>query len=79
MLFLYYYYYHLQCIYYYYIYIGTSEKIFKEPNLLFNELQLYINKTLEFYVYNSVTDEVRNIIIMPSNEWGGEGSNICSM
>jgi hypothetical protein len=34
---------------------------------------LYITRPVEFYVYNSDTDEVRVAIIMPSDQWGGQG------
>lgn len=53
--------------------LGTSERVFKSVDALFEELQAHINKTMEIYVYNSNTDEVRNVVIMPSDEWGGEG------
>lgn len=53
--------------------LGTSEKIFRSVDYLFDELQQNINKPLEFYVYNSDTDEVRNVVIMPSTDWGGDG------
>lgn len=53
--------------------LGTSEKVFKSIDILFEELQLNINRTMEIYVYSTKTDEVRNVVIMPSDEWGGEG------
>mmetsp|Transcript_1779 Transcript_1779/g.2795 ORF Transcript_1779/g.2795 Transcript_1779/m.2795 type:complete len:263 (+) Transcript_1779:119-907(+) len=53
--------------------LGTTEKFFRDVDALFDELQEHLNKPLEFYVYSSETDEVRNVVIMPSNEWGGEG------
>lgn len=53
--------------------LGTSEKVFKDVDALFEELQENIHKPIEFYVFNSVSDEVRTVVIMPSNEWGGEG------
>ena len=53
--------------------LGTSEKVFKSIDILHEELQAHINKTMEIYVYNTKTDEVRNVVIMPSDEWGGEG------
>lgn len=61
--------------------LGTSEKIFKDIHSLYEELNENIHKTIEFYVYNIDTDEVRTVVIMPSNEWGGEGilgANIAS-
>jgi hypothetical protein len=30
-------------------------------------------RPVEFYVYNADSDEVRVAIIMPSDQWGGEG------
>ena len=53
--------------------LGTSEKVFRDVDSLFDELQQHVNRPLEFYVYNTDTDEVRNVVIMPSSDWGGEG------
>lgn len=53
--------------------LGTAEKAFKTPDVLFEELTKHVEQTMEFYVYNSDTDEVRVVVLMPSTQWGGEG------
>ena len=53
--------------------LGTAEKVFKDTDILFEELKIHLEKPIEFYVYNIDTDEVRVVVIMPSNQWGGQG------
>lgn len=53
--------------------LGTAEKVFKNTDILFDELRDNIEKPVEFYVYNSDTDIVRVVTVMPNEQWGGEG------
>jgi hypothetical protein len=53
--------------------LGTLEKDFKTPEILYDELRAHINTPIDFYVYNTDTDEVRICVVMPSNDWGGDG------
>lgn len=53
--------------------LGTAEKVFKDTEVLYQELKENIEKPVEFYVYNSDRDEVRVILLMPTTDWGGEG------
>ena len=53
--------------------LGTTEKVFKDTDILFDELKENEDKPCEFYVYNSETDEVRVVVIMPNANWGGTG------
>jgi len=53
--------------------LGTTEKVFKDTDILFEELKEKIDKPVEFYVYNSESDEVRVVVIMPNSSWGGSG------
>ena len=53
--------------------LGTAEKVFKDTEILFEELSKNLEKPVEFYVYNSLTDEVRVTVLMPTDQWGGEG------
>ena len=41
--------------------------------MLFEELKNSLDHPLEVYVYNAVSDEVRKVVILPTEEWGGEG------
>mmetsp|Transcript_37941 Transcript_37941/g.38632 ORF Transcript_37941/g.38632 Transcript_37941/m.38632 type:complete len:279 (+) Transcript_37941:130-966(+) len=53
--------------------LGTAEHVFKDADVLFEALKLNLEQPMEFYVYNSDTDEVRVVVLMPSAQWGGEG------
>jgi C-terminal processing protease CtpA/Prc len=53
--------------------LGTAEKVFKDTDTLFEEVRKFIDSTVEFYVYNTTTDEVRVVVIMPTENWNGEG------
>lgn len=53
--------------------LGTLEKVFKTPEILYDELRTHVNVPLDFYVYNTDSDEVRTCVVMPATDWGGEG------
>ena len=53
--------------------LGTAEKVFKDTDTLFEEVQKFIDSTVEFFVYNTATDEVRVVVVMPTNNWNGDG------
>lgn len=47
--------------------LGTMEKVFKNSSLLGEELRSNVNHPIEVFVYNSETDEVRTVVILPTN------------
>mmetsp|Transcript_8670 Transcript_8670/g.25294 ORF Transcript_8670/g.25294 Transcript_8670/m.25294 type:complete len:136 (-) Transcript_8670:1351-1758(-) len=49
-------------------------QVFKNPDILFEEVLQHIDTPLEMYVYNTETDTVRTVVILPTHNWGGEGS-----
>lgn len=51
--------------------LGTVDVVFKNTDILFDVLRVNVDKPVEFYVYNSSTDEVRLCVLMPSQDWGG--------
>lgn len=53
--------------------LGTAEKIFQDTDVLFLELQTHLERPVEFFVYNAQQDDVRIVVLMPTEEWGGEG------
>jgi hypothetical protein len=53
--------------------LGTAEKAFKNPEGLFEILKNNLEHPLEVFIYNSERDEIRTSIIMPTEQWGGEG------
>mmetsp|Transcript_34917 Transcript_34917/g.33213 ORF Transcript_34917/g.33213 Transcript_34917/m.33213 type:complete len:321 (-) Transcript_34917:63-1025(-) len=53
--------------------LGTAEKVFRDTDVLYEEVAANVEAPIEFYVYNSDSDEVRIAVVMPSDQWGGEG------
>lgn len=53
--------------------LGTAEKVFKDTEALYEEVRKYLDLTVEFFVYNTDSDEVRVVVIMPTEDWNGEG------
>ena len=51
-----------------------SVQVFKDAEVLSLELRENEDRPVEFYVYNSETDEVRVVILLPTLNWGGEGT-----
>lgn len=40
---------------------------------LFSVIETYEGKELKLYVYNTDTDNCREVVITPNCDWGGEG------
>lgn len=59
--------------------LGTAEKVFKDTDVLYDELASNIEIPVEFYVYNADTDEVRIVVVMPSDQWGTTGDQDCGL
>ena len=38
--------------------LGTAERVFKDPNILLDEVTAHLDQPMAFYVYNTKTDEV---------------------
>lgn len=53
--------------------LGTAERVFKDPDALFDECTARLEEPIEMYVYNVDSDEVRVAVVMPTTSWGGEG------
>lgn len=54
--------------------LGTAEKVFKDTETLYEEVQKKLDDTIEIFVYNTKTDEVRVEVVMPTFDWGdGQG------
>jgi hypothetical protein len=59
--------------------LGTAEKVFKDTDVLYDELAANVEIPVEFYVYNADTDEVRIVVVMPSDQWGKAGDQDCGL
>ena len=53
--------------------LGTSSVSFDSDQLLAEVLYVHVDRIVEIYVYNSETDVVRVVTLMPTNSWGGRG------
>lgn len=38
--------------------LGTAERVFKDPDILFDEVTTHLDQPMEFYVYSTKTDQV---------------------
>ena len=53
--------------------LGTTSASFDSDGMLAEVLYLHVDRIIEIYVYNSETDVVRVVTLMPSKSWGGRG------
>ena len=44
-----------------------------DVDTLNEEVIKHLDSTVEFYVFNTRTDQVRQIVVMPTNNWNGQG------
>lgn len=43
--------------------LGTAERVFKDPNILLEEVTAHLDQPMAFYVYNTKTDEVCDCLL----------------
>ncbi|XP_070832816.1 Golgi reassembly-stacking protein 2-like [Chaetodon trifascialis] len=60
-------------------YIIGADTIMDESEDLFSIVETYEGKELKLYVYNTDTDNCREVLISPNCDWGGEGSLGCGI
>ncbi|XP_041806545.1 Golgi reassembly-stacking protein 2-like isoform X2 [Chelmon rostratus] len=60
-------------------YIIGADTIMDESEDLFSIIESYEGKELKLYVYNTDTDNCREVLISPNCDWGGEGSLGCGI
>eukprot|EP00978_Attheya_sp_CCMP212_P037200 scaffold173826_cov62-Attheya_sp.AAC.1 len=53
--------------------LGTTTVSFDKDELLAAVLQLHVDRVVELYVYNTESDVVRVVTLMPTMSWGGRG------
>mmetsp|Transcript_4918 Transcript_4918/g.11486 ORF Transcript_4918/g.11486 Transcript_4918/m.11486 type:complete len:386 (+) Transcript_4918:46-1203(+) len=54
--------------------LGTTEVMFRDMDELTEVVNLYMGKELKVYVYNTEAESIREVVIVPSLEWGGDGA-----
>ncbi|XP_011608424.2 Golgi reassembly-stacking protein 2 isoform X1 [Takifugu rubripes] len=60
-------------------YIIGTDTLMNESDDLFSTVEEYQGKELKLYVYNTETDNCREVLITPNGDWGGDGSLGCSI
>ncbi|XP_020507126.1 Golgi reassembly-stacking protein 2 isoform X2 [Labrus bergylta] len=60
-------------------YIIGADTVMNESEDLFSVVETYGGKELKLYVYNTDTDNCREVVITPNCDWGGEGSLGCGI
>nr|XP_033800629.1 Golgi reassembly-stacking protein 2 [Geotrypetes seraphini] len=60
-------------------YIIGADTVMNESEDLFSLIETHEGKPLKLYVYNTDTDNCREVIITPNSAWGGEGSLGCGI
>ncbi|TWW80797.1 Golgi reassembly-stacking protein 2 [Takifugu flavidus] len=60
-------------------YIIGTDTLMNESDDLFSIVEEYQGKELKLYVYNTETDNCREVLITPNGDWGGDGSLGCSI
>ncbi|KAJ8282446.1 hypothetical protein COCON_G00049650 [Conger conger] len=60
-------------------YIIGADTVMNESEDLFSLIETHEGKGLKLYVYNTDTDNCREVVITPNSSWGGEGSMGCGI
>ncbi|XP_040004151.1 Golgi reassembly-stacking protein 2-like [Xiphias gladius] len=60
-------------------YIIGADTVMNESEDLFSLIETHEGKGLKLYVYNTDTDNCREVVITPNCDWGGEGSLGCGI
>ncbi|GLD75420.1 Golgi reassembly-stacking protein 2-like protein [Lates japonicus] len=60
-------------------YIIGADTVMNESEDLFSLIESHEGKGLKLYVYNTDTDNCREVVITPNSSWGGEGSLGCGI
>eukprot|EP00922_Rhytidocystis_sp_ex-Travisia-forbesii_P041444 GHVS01061906.1.p1 GENE.GHVS01061906.1~~GHVS01061906.1.p1 ORF type:complete len:467 (+),score=84.53 GHVS01061906.1:233-1633(+) len=59
--------------------LGTADIAFKDLDELIESVSGHIGRQLSLHVYNSETETLREVLIMPTWEWGGKGCLGCDI
>uniref|UniRef100_A0A674NBD3 Golgi reassembly stacking protein 2 n=1 Tax=Takifugu rubripes TaxID=31033 RepID=A0A674NBD3_TAKRU len=60
-------------------YIIGADTVMNESEDLFSLIESHEGKGLKLYVYNTDTDNCREVVITPNSAWGGDGSLGCGI
>lgn len=54
--------------------LGTTEVMFRDMDELGEIVNICLGRKIQIYVYNTDTESIREVTIVPNTEWGGEGA-----
>lgn len=60
-------------------YVIGADTVMTESEDLFSLVETHEGKELKLYVYNTDTDNCREVVLTPNCDWGGEGSLGCGI
>ncbi|XP_040056931.2 Golgi reassembly-stacking protein 2 isoform X2 [Gasterosteus aculeatus] len=60
-------------------YVIGADAVMSESEDLFSVVKTYEGKELKLYVYNTDTDNCREVVVTPNCDWGGDGSLGCGI
>eukprot|EP00002_Diphylleia_rotans_P024897 TRINITY_DN4916_c0_g1_i3.p1 TRINITY_DN4916_c0_g1~~TRINITY_DN4916_c0_g1_i3.p1 ORF type:complete len:357 (-),score=69.99 TRINITY_DN4916_c0_g1_i3:540-1610(-) len=56
--------------------IGSPERIFNEEADFYDLVEGCLGKELRLYVFNTYSEQVREVLIIPNRDWGGDDSTL---
>lgn len=59
--------------------LGTSQNVFHDIDELVGVVTASIGERIQIYVYNSESESVREVSLVPNNDWGGDGLLGCDI
>lgn len=59
--------------------LGTAQAVFHDIDELVEVVTSSINQKMSVYVYNADSESVREVILVPNNDWGGDGCIGCDI
>lgn len=59
--------------------LGTAQAVFHDIDELVEVVTANINQRMQVYVYNTDSESVREVVLVPNTDWGGEGCIGCDI
>ncbi|KFH10480.1 gorasp2-prov protein [Toxoplasma gondii VAND] len=59
--------------------LADSQGVFRDVDDLVDSVAAALNRHLQIFVFNSSTERIREVMVVPNNAWGGEGSLGCKL
>nr|CEL66757.1 TPA: gorasp2-prov protein, putative [Neospora caninum Liverpool] len=59
--------------------LADSQGVFRDVEDLVDSVSAALNRHLQIFVFNAATESIREVLIVPNSDWGGEGSLGCEL